>query len=42
MPTLSSNASLTTAMSSYRHPGHAGHSEAVNLSFRPGRRKNVR
>lgn len=39
---MSSNASLTTATSSYWHPGQAGHSEAVNLSFRPGWRKKFR
>lgn len=39
---MSSNASLVTATSSYWHPGQAGHSEAVNLSCRPGRRKKPR
>ncbi|MFB6601804.1 hypothetical protein ACWEQ8_12890 [Streptomyces noursei] len=42
MPTTCSSASLTTATSSYWHPGQDGHSEAVNLSFRPGCRKNFR
>jgi hypothetical protein len=42
MPTMFSNASLTTATSSYWHPGQAGHSEAVSLSFLPGRRKKSR
>ncbi|MEV7785411.1 hypothetical protein AB0O72_08420 [Streptomyces sp. NPDC088106] len=42
MPTISSNVSLTTATSSYWHPGQAGHSEAISISFRPGRRRKLR